>query len=297
MMTRLALVMLLPGLLTCGPAGAEPANAKPASVATAATAVVAKPVATTRLKDVTPMVTIPAGTYVRCQTCGAKKHVEVTTSAFRIDQDEVTQAQYAECVAVKRCRAPAVKLKHPEPDEPVRGVSWADAAAYCELAGKRLPTEAEWERAAYPADGAPNDDGPRIGTRKPCLPLMIGGYDGEVCPGRPLSGPLPVLIKQLPGNASDYDTVHSDGWPVLYDMYGNVAEWVADWDALPSNPEYYFSPKTRTDPRGPATGSERVIRGGSFAALDGSGGGDRRLAEPTARPADVGFRCAAAAAP
>jgi hypothetical protein len=136
MTTRLALVMLLPALLTCGPAGAEPANAKPASVATA---VVAKPVATTRLKDVTPMVTIPAGTYVRCQNCGAKKHVEVTTSAFRIDQDEVTQAQYAECVAVKRCRAPAVKLKHPEPDEPVRGVSWADAAAYVETVRADFP--------------------------------------------------------------------------------------------------------------------------------------------------------------
>ena len=292
MMTRLAPLLLLPGMLTCGSVGSERADAKPAS---AATAVAAKPGAAVSLKDVTPMVTIPAGAYVRCQTCGAKKHVEITTSAFRLDQDEVTQGQYAECVAAKRCRAPAVKLKHPEPDEPVRGVSWADAAAYCELAGKRLPTEAEWERAAYPADGAPNDDGPRLGARKSCLPLMIGGYDGEVCPGRPLPGPLPVLSKQLPGNASDYDTVHSDGWPVLYDMYGNVAEWVADWDALPSNPEYYFKPTARQDPRGPATGSERVIRGGSFAALDGSGGGDRRLADPMDRPADVGFRCAATA--
>lgn len=287
-MSRILPLAWLPAVLTCTAGGAEPsASPKPAASA--------KPSPAVHFKDVTPMVTIPAGTYVRCKLCGAKKQVEITISAFQIDQDEVTQGQYAECVAAKQCRAPAVKLKHPEPDEPVRGVSWIDADAYCKLAGKRLPTEAEWDRAAFPAEGAPNDNGPRIGTRKPCLPLMIGGYDGEVCPGRPLSGPNAVLLKMLPGNRYDYDTVNSQGWPVLYDMYGNVAEWVADWDALPSNPEYYFAPKTRSDPHGPATGSDRIILGGSFAALRGSAADERRRAEPTERPADVGFRCAAAA--
>jgi formylglycine-generating enzyme required for sulfatase activity len=285
----LASLLLLPALLTCGAAGAEPSvNAKPGPSVTPKPAVAS-------MKDITPMVTIPAGTYVRCQSCGAKHHVEITTTAFRIDQDEVTQAQYAGCVAAGRCRAPAIKLKYPEPDQPVRGVSWSDAETYCKLVGKRLPTEAEWERAAYPTSGAPNDDGPRISTRKPCLALMIGGYDGEVCPGRPLSGPNIVSLKLLASgpNQDAYDHVVSDGWPEIYDLYGNVAEWVADWNATSGNAEYYFEPRTRNDPRGPATGELRIIRGGSFAALDGSGAGERRRAEPAERPADVGFRCAA----
>jgi len=193
------------------------------------------------------MVTIPAGPHVRCPHCGAKKQVVVTTSAFRIDQDEVTQAQYAECVSAGRCRTPAVELKHPELYEPVRGVSWIDADLYCKFAGKRLPTEAEWERAAYPEDGAPNDNGPRIGTRKPCLALMIGGYNNDTFRGRSLSGPNSVSLRLLAAgpNQDAYDHVVSEGWPDiydLYDLYGNVAEWVADWDALPSDPEYYFAP-------------------------------------------------------
>lgn len=293
---RIASLILFHVLLACAPGGAgSPAGAKTVPPANPASTTNTKPGSAGNVKDTTPVVTIPAGTYTRCQNCGAKKHVEIATAAFRIDQDEVTQGQYAECVAAKRCEAPAVELKALEPDEPVRGVSWIDADTYCKFVGKRLPTEAEWERAAYPASGAPNDNGPRIGTRKPCLALMIGGYDGDVCPGRPLSGPDLVSLKLLASgpNQDAYDHVVSDGWPEIYDLYGNVAEWVADWDALPSNPEYYFAPKTRSDPHGPAAGSERIIRGGSFAALNGSIAGERRRAAPTERPADVGFRCAA----
>ena len=318
-MPRLAYALLLLASAACSSAGAAPPvseaprSVHPAPVRSGQGAPAAKAAdgaaapknptpapkdAALVLKDVTPMVAIPAGTYVRCRTCRAKDRVELTIGAFRIDQDEVTQSQYAECVALKRC-TPAAKLKHAESDEPVRGVSWIDADAYCKLAGRRLPSEAEWERAAYPAAGAPNDDGPRIGTRKPCLPLMIGGYANEKCPGRPLAGPNPVLRIFFTDGRSDhfdYDTVNADGWPEIYDLYGNVAEWVADWDAdLPNDPEDYFRPRTRQDPHGPSNGVNRVIRGGSFAALEGSAAGERRSAKPTERPVDVGFRCAASA--
>jgi iron(II)-dependent oxidoreductase len=284
----LALLSLCLGMLTYAPVGAEPAATTKRSPTVSSKA---KPV---KLNDVTPMVTIPAGTYVRYKSGGKKHRFDITVSAFQIDQDEVTDDQYQECVAAKRCRKPAVKPHQFLMDEPVRGVSWNDADAYCKLAGKRLPTEAEWDRAAFPEPGAPDDNGPRLGTRKPCLTLLIGGYDGEVCPGRPFDSPNAVLIKEMPNDPSSYDTVHSEGWPELYDMYGNVAEWVADWNAgIPGDPEYYFAPKTRTDPHGPATGTERVILGGSFAALDGSGADERRWEPPTKRLADVGFRCAA----
>ncbi|HEY4244778.1 MAG TPA: SUMF1/EgtB/PvdO family nonheme iron enzyme [Kofleriaceae bacterium] len=244
------------------------------------------------LKSVTSMVTVPAGTYVRCKSCGAAKQVQITVSAFQIDQDEVTQGQYAECVAAKRCKA--VKPAHPDQNDPVRGVAWADADAYCKLAGKRLPTEAEWDRAAFPTDGAPDDNGPRIGGRKPCLALVIGGYEGDVCPGRPLAdADLVASWRVAQGESSYHDQVIAKGWPTIYDLYGNVAEWVADWDAIIGSPEYYFAPATRTDPKGPATGTQRVILGGSFAAPQGSMADERRRAAPTERPVDVGFRCAA----
>jgi len=137
----IATLALSPGLLTCSPAGAEPpVSAKPSPGANI------KPGLPVNAKDVTPQVTIAAGPYVRCQSCGAKKRVEITTGAFRIDQDEVTQGQYAECIAAKLCRAPARTRETPESEEPVRGVGWIDADTYCRFVGKRLPTEAEWER-------------------------------------------------------------------------------------------------------------------------------------------------------
>jgi formylglycine-generating enzyme required for sulfatase activity len=244
------------------------------------------------------MVTVPAGKYLRCRTCLKKRQVEVDTGAFRIDEDEVTSGQYAECAKAKRCAAPATSRKSVEIDMPVTGVSWNDANAYCSFVGKRLPTEAEWERAAFPtnrASSAAGDDGPRIGTQEPCKALLIGGYDSKKCTGGPYDGPDPVLLKVIAHKRQEVwdDRVRADGDPELYDMYGNVAEWVADWDALPGNPEHYFAPRTRSNPPGPTSGTERVIRGGSFAELDGSAEGERRSAKPTEKLRDVGFRCAA----
>jgi formylglycine-generating enzyme required for sulfatase activity len=284
--------LLLWPLAACGPAAAAPSSGPIAVAPSAPTKPGASPNSATGA-ELTPLVTIPAGPYTRCARCG-KQAVEITTAAFQLEQDEVTQAQYAACVAAHRCNAPAGRLAGND-DEPVRGVSWTDADAYCKRIGRRLPTEAEWEHAAFPSPSSSNDDGPRIGDRKPCLALVIGGYQGTTCPGRPLPGPDRVARKILSAGQAHAldDRVVFDAWPTLYDLYGNVAEWVADWDALPSHPEAYFSPHTRTSPIGPMTGRRRIIRGGSFAALDGAAATDRRRAAPTERPIDVGFRCAA----
>lgn len=244
------------------------------------------------------MVLIPAGKFIRCRGCGPQEEVEIEVSAFRLDQDEVTQGQYAECVRAKRCAAPTKKVKSVHEDEPVRGVSWFDAAAYCKYVGKRLPTVGEWERAAFPfvPDNYNGPKGPRIGTHEPCKSLMIGGYDGKMCKGRPLDGPHEVMLSLLRAGQPDdllRDQVEVARGIVVYDLYGNVAEWVSDWDSLPNDPEYYFRPTTRKDPQGPASGREKLIVGGSFKALDGSELGEHRWEKPAGRPVDVGFRCAA----
>jgi formylglycine-generating enzyme len=244
------------------------------------------------------MVGIPAGKYVRCAGCTDVPHTTIELSAFRIDQDEVTLGQYSECVKAKKCSA--AKVKGANGDEPARAVSWNDADAYCKFAGKRLPTEAEWERAAFPPTNGKPDSQPRIScvdAQCYCKKLNVHAYASESCSGPP--GVLEVALSAIKSGQNQVATdrvevgVGLDA-PVVYDLYGNVAEWVGDWNApLPSNPEYYFRPHTTKDPEGPATGTEKVIRGGSFATKDGSQEGDRRSAGMNERLKDVGFRCAA----
>ena len=249
--------------------------------------------------NATPMVTVPPGKYTRCATCGQGRQIELTLSAFRIDQDEVTLSQYAQCTNAKRCAPPKVTPKPNTLDEPVRGVSWNDADAYCKFIGKRLPTAAEWERAAFPSvrDNFNGPNGPRIGSYEACKALMIGGIDQKKCPsGRPLAGPGDVVLANIKtGQPSGLlrDRVEAAPGVTLYDLYGNVAEWVSDWDSFPGNPEYFFKPQTRTNPLGPASGTSKLIEGGSFKALTGAGVSEHRRARPNERFNDVGFRCAA----
>jgi formylglycine-generating enzyme len=252
-------------------------------------------------EPVTPMARIPAGSYVRCAHCRKSDQATISLSAYRLDLDEVTAGQYADCVRAKRCMAARVRWGM-EADEPVRGVRWTDAQAYCKFVGKRLPTEAEWERAAFPPTTSTiADGGPRIGTHDPCRELMIAGSEGDRCPGKQmkasLDGPVAGTRQAVANGDPDlFDRVKvSDAAdaPEIYDLYGNVAEWVADWYARYGDPEWYLSPRTRTDPKGPPSGQFKIIRGGSFAALEGIRENDRRFERPTQRFKDVGFRCAA----
>ncbi len=177
----------------------------------------------------------------------------VTLDAFWIDQTEVTNKQYALCVTDKACilplnlKSPMRSIYYSDPqfaNYPVIYVEWAMAKNYCEWAGRRLPTEAEWEKAArgekgtiYPwGNDAPNDN--------------LLNYNSAV-------RDTTEVGKYLDGK-SMYGA---------YDMAGNVWEWINDWYG-----ENYYPNSPSSNPQGPDSGDYggRVLRGGSWYFLDGS---------------------------
>jgi len=211
-------------------------------------------------------VVIPGGPFTQGSTRGDEDERparKVTLKAFAIDRTEVTRADYAACVAAKRCKAaqePAAPTGDPKlPKLPVTGVDWNDAQAYCRFAGARLPTEAEWEKAARGEDGREYP----WGNDADCARGNWGSFEGEgPCadknPGRP------VPVGQYPSGASPYGVL---------DLGGNVWEWVAD--------------KYDEDPK------RRVVRGGSCCSyFVGPRAPNRNAWAPQHRDTDLGFRCA-----
>ncbi len=162
----------------------------------------------------------------------------VTLDAFWIDRTEVTNGQYRQCVEAGACEEPTCwdNADLNAPDQPVVCVTWDDAQAYAGWAGGRLPTEAEWEKAARGTDGRLYPWGENVPD------CQTANFKG--CVGR-----TPTVGSQ-PGGASPYGAL---------DMAGNAWEWVADW-----YDETYHGDAPVQNPQGPASGERRVLRGGSF---------------------------------
>ncbi len=214
-------------------------------------------------------VEVPAGLFLMGTQGGDgpdRPQHQVTLSAFRIDVLEVTQVEYRACVEAGACSMPELLTDDREPEHPVTWVTWEQAWDYCAWKGGRLPSEAEWEKAARGEDGRKfpwGEDDPdctRANFRN------CGADRGRV--GRRLGG------------ASPYGVL---------DLSGNAIEWVNDWF---SETEYQRGPVT--DPPGPDTGTRRVRRGGSF---DYAGEHLTTTFREDARAPDefdstTGFRCA-----
>jgi formylglycine-generating enzyme required for sulfatase activity len=252
---------------------------------------------------------VPAGSFLMGSEDGEEIERpvhEVALDAFWIDRTEVTNTQFAAFVGHVGYVTTAERegtgrtfsggewvptagasWQHPEgpgsgldgrDDHPVSLVSWEDAAAFCQWAGGRLPTEAEWE---YAARGAENlvfpwgntFEGERLNYCDVNCPFEWA--DQNVDDGFQFTSP----VGRYPDGAS---------WIGAMDMAGNVFEWVNDWFAT----DYYAS-SPGDNPPGPPSGENRVLRGASWVNLESNQRTAYRFHNlPAFRSYGIGFRCA-----
>lgn len=187
---------------------------------------------------------------------------KVLLRSFSIDRYEVSNAQFERIFPEHRKSRPAAAGDK----DPVVNVTWEEAQSYCRAVGLRLPTEAEWEKAARGTDGRTYPWGEsEAGPSR--LNFKAAGLG------------KPTAIDSFPEGASPFG---------IYNMAGNVWEWTADW----YDPGYYAKAPA-SNPTGPAGGSRKVIRGGSYAEDAGDARtSNRASAAPGAGAVKIGFRCA-----
>lgn len=228
------------------------------------------------------MVYVTGGTYKR--SVGGKTRT-ITLREFWIDETEVRAKSYAQCVEKGRCTPPETGKKGCDTERlspnnwnkdwrvqhPINCVSWEQAQRYCQWRGKRLPTEAEWEKAAF---GVTGQRFPWGDAEPSCSYAVLKEGKKGGC-GRTTTAP----VSSIKGGKSPFGA---------YDMMGNVWEWVQD-----KHDESFYRSGPDQDPVNNQTGSNRVIRGGSWgtppARLESV---QRRGLSGATRDDSVGFRCA-----
>jgi len=222
------------------------------------------------------MVLVPAGEFTMGSPTGDADEQpahRVLLDAFYMDKYEVTVRQYAAFLQEAGGDRPLewkTMNKTAHQNRPVMGVDWAEAARYCKWAGKRLPTEAEWEKAARGTDGRLYPWG-----NEPPTPLHAN-YGKKDWHSHEALAP----VGSFEAGKSPYG---------IYDMAGNVWEWVSDW-----YDEAYYKSSPSQNPAGPSTGGFKVIRGGSWnTSARNLRSADRYLDPPSFRSLYFpGFRCA-----
>jgi iron(II)-dependent oxidoreductase len=199
-----------------------------------------------------------------CDNDERPMHV-VSLSEFSIELTEVTQDAYTACVTDGACEPPSCAWDCEATDLPATCIDVNQAKAYCEWAGRRLPSEAEWEKAARGEDGAKYPWG---NDEPDCTLANMAGCSDEATP-----------VGSLPDGASPYGAL---------DMAGNLVEMIADWyDAS------YYAESPDTDPTGPETGSRFGGRGGGFLSDPiWQRASKRDWYNQTDAGASLGFRCA-----
>jgi len=212
----------------------------------------------------------------------------VNVPAFYIDTHEVTVAEYERCIAAGTCSRPKDHTRNQycnmgakgRDDHPANCVDWPDALAYCQWQGRRLPYEAEWEKAARAGSTQRYPWGQTVTCRNAILDdgKTTGSVAGE-------------------GDGCGEDRT----WPVgsraangfgLYDLQGNAGEWTMNWYTPNALRELY----AKGDLKGPATGRQRVVRGGSWDENPDNLRSSYRNVKPPLSGASIygsiGFRCA-----